>query len=89
VIKIQKKIVGGSCSMYGRGEVYSWYWWGSLSEKDHLEELGLDEEIILKWIIRNWFERMYWIDVAHSRDSRWDLVNAVMNITVSKIARNS
>jgi len=28
-------------------------------EKNHLEEKGLDEEIILKWIIRKWFGGMY------------------------------
>jgi hypothetical protein len=55
---------------------------GSLREKDHWEKPGLDEEIILKWIIRKRFGKMYWIEVAHCRDRRLDLVNAVKNLTV-------
>jgi hypothetical protein len=47
-----------------------------------LEDPGLDEEIILKWIVRKWFGGMYWIGLAQIRDRRWDLVNAVMNLTV-------
>jgi hypothetical protein len=49
-----------------------------------LEEPGLDTEILLKLIIRKWFGRMYWIEVAHCRDRQWDVVNAVMNFTVSQ-----
>jgi hypothetical protein len=30
------------------------FWWGDLSERDHLEELGVDVRMILKWIIRKW-----------------------------------
>ena len=29
-------------------------WRGTLRVRDHLEELGVDERIILKWIIRKW-----------------------------------
>jgi len=54
----------------GRGEEYTWYWWGILREKDHLKEQSLDEEIILKWTIRKWFEWMYWIEVAQVRDRK-------------------
>jgi hypothetical protein len=28
------------------------FWWGDLMERSHLEDLGLDERIILKWIFR-------------------------------------
>jgi len=47
-----------------------------------LEEPVLYEELILKRIIRYWFVRIYWIEVALCRDRRWDLVNAVMKLTV-------
>jgi hypothetical protein len=60
----------------GRREVYTWYCWESLREKNHLEEPGLDVEIILKWIIRKCFGGMHWIEVAQGRDRRWKLVNA-------------
>jgi hypothetical protein len=30
------------------GEVYTRFWWGDLRARDHLEDLGVDERIILK-----------------------------------------
>ena len=32
------------------GEVHTGFWWENLSEGDHLENVGLDGRIILKWI---------------------------------------
>jgi len=34
--------------------VYRGLWWGNLREKDHLEEPGIDESTILRWIFRKW-----------------------------------
>jgi hypothetical protein len=36
----------------GIGEVHTAFWWGNLRERDHLEDLGIDEKIILKWILK-------------------------------------
>ena len=33
------------------GEVHVRLLWGDLKETEHLEDLGVDERIILKWII--------------------------------------
>jgi hypothetical protein len=38
----------------GRGEMYTGFWWGDLREGDHFEDPGLDETIILKWILKTW-----------------------------------
>jgi hypothetical protein len=38
----------------GRGEVHTGFWWGDLRTGDHLEDLGLDGRIILKWIFGKW-----------------------------------
>jgi hypothetical protein len=37
-------------SLRWRREVHREFLWGSLRERDHLEDLGVDERIILKWI---------------------------------------
>jgi hypothetical protein len=34
--------------------VYTGFWWGNLNERDHLEDPGIDERIILRWIFRKW-----------------------------------
>jgi hypothetical protein len=46
--------MGGECSTYGgTGEVHKRFWWEYLTEGDHLEDLGVDGRIILKWIFRS------------------------------------
>jgi hypothetical protein len=37
-----------------RGEVQTGYWWGSLRERDHLEDLGVDGKIIFRWFFNEW-----------------------------------
>jgi hypothetical protein len=34
--------------------VHIGFWWGNLRERGHLENLGIDGRIILKWIFRRW-----------------------------------
>jgi len=31
-----------------RGEIYTGFWWESLKERDHLEDLSIDGRIILR-----------------------------------------
>ena len=45
----------GSCSTYGGAEVYAGFWWGNLRGRDHLEDQGIDERIILIRIFRKWY----------------------------------
>ena len=34
--------------MYGGEEkAYTWFWWGNLRERDHMEDPGVDGRIIL------------------------------------------
>ena len=56
--------------------------WGSLREGGHLEDLGLDGRIILKWIFEEWFGSVEWIDPAQDRDRWRTVLNAVMNLWV-------
>jgi hypothetical protein len=37
--------------VWGKGEEF---WWGNLRERDHLEDLGVDGRIILRWIFKKW-----------------------------------
>jgi hypothetical protein len=34
------------------GEVYTWFSWRNLRERDHLRDPGIDGRIILRWIFR-------------------------------------
>jgi hypothetical protein len=37
----------------GRGDMHTGFSWGNLKVRDHLEDLGVDGRIILKWIFMN------------------------------------
>jgi hypothetical protein len=37
-----------------RRKIHSGFWWVNLKERDHLENLGIDERIILKWVLKEW-----------------------------------
>jgi hypothetical protein len=45
VIKLRMRLVG-HVALWGRGEVYTGFWWGNLRERDHLEEPGVGIKII-------------------------------------------
>jgi len=34
--------------------VQTGFWWGDLRERDHLEDIGADGRIILKWLSKKW-----------------------------------
>jgi len=36
----------------GRGELYTWSCWGNLRERGQLEDLGVDDRITLKYVLR-------------------------------------
>jgi len=38
--------------VWGRGEECTGVWWGNLREGDHLEDPGVDERIILRWVFK-------------------------------------
>jgi hypothetical protein len=49
-----------------------------------LEDLGIDERMILKWIFNKWNQGgMDCIYLAHNRDRWWALVNTMMNLRVA------
>jgi len=40
----------------GRRELHAGFGWGVLRERDHLENLGIDGRVILKWILKKRWE---------------------------------
>ena len=71
-----------------RGKAYTLFWWGNLSEGDHLGDPGIDGRIIFRWIFRKGDGGMDWIDLAQDRDRWWALVNAIMKLRFPQNAGN-
>ena len=55
---------------------------GKLRERDHLEDLGVDGRIILRWMFGKWDGDMYCIDLAQSGERWWADVNRVTNFYI-------
>ena len=53
VIRTRKTRWAEHVAVWRRGEVHAEFWWGNLRETDHLEDLGVDVRIILKWFLKN------------------------------------
>jgi hypothetical protein len=53
--------------------VYTGFWWRKLRERGHLEGLGLDRKIILRWILRKWlggaWTGLIWFRIMNLRGS--------------------
>jgi hypothetical protein len=58
------------------------FWWRSLSKRNHLEDQGIVEIIILKLVFKQWDGNFDWIDLAQNKVRWWALVNAVINFLV-------
>jgi len=48
--------------------MHTGFWWGNLRERVHLEDPGIDGNIILKLLFKQWDGGMYRNDLAQDRD---------------------
>ena len=55
-------------------------WWAIMRERNHLEDLGVDESTILKWIFRKL--EGAWTDLAQNLGRWWEFVNPAINLRV-------
>jgi hypothetical protein len=58
--------------------VHKGFWWENLKERDHLEELGVNGRIKLKFLFKKWNGCMDWIDLIQDRERYRVCVNSVM-----------
>jgi hypothetical protein len=49
--------------------LHTGFWWGNLTERDHVEDVGVDGRIILKHTFKKWDWGIDWIDL--NQDSSW------------------
>jgi len=63
--------MGGACSRYRRGEVRRGFSWGDLRERGHLEYLGIDGRVKLKWTFKKWYVEAWtglsWLGIGTGR----------------------
>jgi hypothetical protein len=52
--QIKSNQMGEASGMNGRQKTCIQGWWGDMRERDHLEDLGADGKIMLKWIFKKW-----------------------------------
>jgi hypothetical protein len=45
--------------VWGTGEVHAGNWWGNGKVRNHLEHLGVDGNLILKWVSNQSFGRAW------------------------------
>jgi hypothetical protein len=61
----------GNVALTGdRRKLHTGFWWGNMRERYHLEDPGVDERIIIKWIFKKWNGDMDWIGMAQN-SGRW------------------
>jgi hypothetical protein len=60
------------------------FWWGDLLERDHLEDLGVDEGMLLKWILKNSMGELGLDSSGLGYGKCRPFVNTVRNVTINK-----
>jgi hypothetical protein len=64
------------------------FWWGNQRFRYHLEDVGINRMVILKWIFNDCYGEQDFIGLALARDSRQAVVYTVLNLRVVQNAEN-
>jgi len=83
VVKTNKVRLAENVARMGAGDVHTGFLWGDMWKRDHLEDLGVDGKIILKWVLQQWKRGMDWIVLDHNRNMWKALLNAVVILRFS------
>ena len=51
--------MGRLCGTNEEEEMHTGFWWGKVRERENLENTGVDERVIIKWILRKSIEKMW------------------------------
>jgi hypothetical protein len=65
----------------GRGEVFTAVWWSYLTERDHLENEGVDGRTLLQRSFKKWNVGMDWFDLVQGMNMWPVLMSVVTNLT--------
>jgi len=79
VIKSRRTRWVGHVARMGLTKILTGFWWGELRERDHLQDLGIEERNCFTRSVRGGGGRNDWIDLDQVRDRWRTLVTAAMN----------
>jgi hypothetical protein len=54
-----KEWMGGACSIWGRNEMHTGFWWVNLNKRDNLQDLVVEGSIILKLVMNTYYGRLW------------------------------
>ena len=80
--KFKENEMGRACGTWRRREMHTGCWWGKLKERDHLEDLGIDGSLVLKWILMlslnyHVYLNTRWEFLSNSSFEKWGVMHNV------------
>jgi len=87
VVKSRRLRFAGHVACMKRWKMHMKFWSENLKGRDHLEDLGIGERIILEWILKHMeWKGVDWMELSQDKVQWRALVNAVMKLRVPQKA---